>query len=841
MSQNENIETVNSENTGLDINLSSGTDMIMPMSSQKVVIDCKGCGNTILVDKTATVAVCDFCQRSHNVVESVSSNNTYANIAGISTSSAALAYIEHLFERYDWVEFSKDTFAFSIKEIDALLEKIKTAYGDEAKTWQICFYYLHTCISQKIKCLKYQLDIVIDNFVKKGNYSKCYNDYEDIKSSADAIQRRRDLIIKDLDIFIRDAAKYGLSQNDLNYLNQERNSLLESINSLNLPEELRAYSVIETEIAKENAAKAIFYKSKGIDAEAVYKTALNYFNGKQYSLAMEEFVKIYTYKDSVDYIEKINKPLIIDDFIIINEEEFFKKTVVNEEYSGHLEIVPTADKLLSDAPLISGDFKIVDVYGSEMYYWQQSLPNILRKTDIISNKLYKNGDLKCHFHTEQYPFYGGLIFPEKYMVNKNNFVFLVKHDCAVKEKKKFFGRYGVTQKIQTRIGGVYDVWIFDEKRRKASLLVQGISEFSERKGEIIYYIAPVAVAKNSKNVAGYSLYSQNIMTGEKNLLLSGAASIRKVLNDKSVIFTRNVLGDNNMSIYRKPNLEAENETLLAENVYRYYDTIGDSVFYLMGNMNIKSLCSVHVDGGENCEVMRYLKEIIFHDEDYVYSRKGDEKDAFSICRVPVTGGEEEFVAYGVKNLVVVDGNELKSNKYTFKGKLFYTNYYNVLCSVRLNGTGYCELVPNVERVVSVGKEKIYYLARDYESDGKYVLSFYCMNFDGTMRSKVVYNILNAISSFDNRIIYTAQRVTDDITKYFRNITDKKLKKKTVKTYKSLKKLGISLKVPYTSLSIYNCRNGETGELSTNIEYPTQKSLKLLLKESKLKIKALKKG
>ena len=97
------------------------------------------------------------------------------------------------------------------------------------------------------------------------------------------------------------------------------------------------------------------------------------------------------------------------------------------------------------------------------------------------------------------------------------------------------------------------------------------------------------------------------------------------------------------------------------------------------------------------------------------------------------------------------------------GYLYYINYASTLVKVRMDGSNLQELCDDVESVLAVKEDKIIFVSFDdriktgelAQTTTKIVKSIYAVDFSGSGKIKLAYNVKNAKNYDENTVYYIA--------------------------------------------------------------------------------------
>lgn len=621
------------------------------------------------------------------------------------------------------------------------------------------------------------------------------------------------------------ARRFGLNDADFEKMKAKFDETSRSVLCLAITNQLESYPEIANKLSELEQEQEKIYLEKNIDARKIYEEALEEYNQGHYQKAIAGFQMIRDYKDSnlllnrMRHIEKINSTFFIHQkpFYYNNGFHPYTASLIDEgtRYTG-----------------LSGNY--IGIYGDRYYYYDFNNHTIVHSWDMSTLTPLPKKEKKWVIPTLS--FYGKKVTHLPYNPERpNTIVFCVSYDPIEDKKAKL--AFLKTHKLKSSVvvmnkityKDVHDYYEYDCETKNIVILLEGVKEVIHYKGNVINYLAYLPVMKKSKLVDfdGIGLYSYQTVTKEKKLEITGDSRIVAINPDQSIVFTRNDHGSGNCTIFTKKSLEDNTENIVAKNVFQFYKIIQGKIFYLMGNSQIKSLCSINIDGTGFVEVIKYMKSIAFSDENYLYTTSGDNVEGYrTLYRISVTGGKPEKVAFGIHESDLEEGNRL-----IYQGYLYYTNYANILCRVRLNGRGYQEILRDVAAVVTIHCGKIFYLAIDGKDEGnKTILSLYDMQMDGSNRQKLVYHLSSIELLDENTIVYERKDELFSKRELYKEITDKKVNKQIEKMYKVFAKKKVEPEKEFMGLYRYHLEEDTTELVAYEEELPNVKSLKVEMKE-----------
>lgn len=809
----KNISTGESSDADFNTEISLG-------NSGTYLIECPSCSYPIITNSTDTTVRCPCCNTVINTSQPAPADSAHQKVLGISTVSAAKAYIDFVFKSFDWTNFCKNDSVFSIPEIDALLHNLKTTQGDNPEIWKLSFSYSARCIEEKVNNVDVIQNDIIKKYMSADDLENCYYEYDCLYESLQILKEKRFSLISELNNYINFANQYGLSDDECDAMKAQAKSLNDKIKSLALVSNIEEHPDVAKEIERKAMLCRERYAAAGIDADAEYKAGIKYYEENNFDAALACFTRIPEYNKASEYIEKINKVYVLSNkYFYMDKKVYFYKSGLYFE----------KDKLADYQNCESQAFNsYLGCFGTRFYYTvpgdnSQIYYQNLSKPERKDNKV-------TVYYADAY---GNLEYYSNVEYQPETIIYLTKYDPILNaaKKNKFLKSKGIKSKLSINRKLNYgpdwnDILALDMSTGKFSVLAEGVYRISKITGDTIYYVAPNFEYKRNGTVSdikGESLYSYNIVTHDNKKLITGNSTLYE-LNDSSIIFTRQDHGQNNLTIYTKRNIEGAEEVALVKNVYNFYKFIKGKIYYMVGNANIKSLCSIRPDGTDQREIMKYMMDIVFTSGDWMYVTRGAKDNIFrTLYRIPLVGGEPKKVAFGVIS------SDL-DKPCIRKGYLYYTDYNAELCRVRLDGTNQQSLVQGVRKILMVNYDKVFYLSYDGKERGHNIISLYEMNMDGSNRRKLIYNV-ESIHNVENKyFIYVREDALESKREVYSDVKDLKLNKLIAKIYNKYDKKKKHPVSKFKVISLYNCETGDNEILAYDCSYPVAKELKLEMKE-----------
>lgn len=697
MSEKVNLKIMRCPTCGAGLKAANGTD----------TITCVYCGNSIVPVTETTPAT----QK-----ETISGGfSGVLKVEGIKTSSSALAYIEQFFEEYDWEAF---TYAqtLSVAEIDKLANSLKVSSADDKNTWLVCFKAISVPFIQKIAGCKKILPSVIEEY-KKDNLD-AYSKFDAYKRIASMISSRKNGIVANLEKISANAAKYGASSTEVSGLNAEIDNI-KNLAVAEIYEDVENIPEVKTFINEKNAKIAEALAAQGINAENEYARAKALIEEKNYVEALNILLSLNGYSDTNALADKLDKYYLISDVLEIEGVlYYFKKD--SSEYDT-LSLYPTVDGKIAEKAIIKGIGKIITNYADILYYLDSS--NKLKKYNLatkIEEKIYdKSLDKKSIY------VYGRKVF---LLANKDGEYSSQKHDLVELNL--------ATGEVRTVLENIKAIASLTGNKMIYTISQKINSESSD------YESSNYKTLTNIINIDTMDI----VELGTKKVSIEGFI-------DNYVVYTQVSPNEYNKNLYIKALNSEEPEKLIEQNIYKFCDIIANKLFYYIGNSRNQSLININCDGSERKEWPLYISDVLFEQGGWLYFIRKAGYNSI-LCKSRLDGGKFSIIAADIEKFI-----DIKN------GYLYYINDVSTLVKVRMDGSNLQELCDDVETVLSVKEDKIIFVSIDdrittgsfEQTTTKIVKSIYAVDFSGSGKIKLAYNIKNAKEYDENTVYYIAAK------------------------------------------------------------------------------------
>ena len=828
-------------------------------------LNCKNCTTPLEYEDGVSSVKCGACGTTTIVAQA--QDDMQSRIADINTQSAAAVHINLTLEKTDWNELALDPSAVTLEELDALMNKIKRLAADKPETYEMCFNYVYACVTKKLDAIAKMLPALVDDYIKNKNFHSAQNTFDSLKHSYEGLSNVSDKTLGELDEYYKQAEGLGLDKARLKDMKGKLESVKQTLGKVSIPNSFGDIPQIKMELERVRVKQTEEYASKGIDAPGLYKEGIAAFGAGDSEAALEKFAQIKNYSDSVKYIEKINLSLTLNNKRVSKDEHFYLAgDRILYDRKGSLCVRNSGLISNSGLPDINkaNIFKVYGKLACTIAGNKLGLTDLSKvKIKIVNTKTpqRKGAQELVHEWKAETEFYGNLVVPEepddesdynRDFATSQDFLIAAKtpdvgnkdksNKEVIKKRNEFLKKHAAgTEPEYLYRNDCYDLWKYDIPSGKLTLLLQNIFDLNRKAGDI-FYVKPfadesVAVKKNIAPKYNYKLccFEENGTVREK--IVEGRTTLRDNLEDGSVIFTRKVAvsgnySDTNIDIVIKKSLEAgAEEFLAAQNVYQYCGCYQNKILYMVGNDQSRNLYSYDIKTAQVTELAKYINQIEFVLENWLYLKIGFSKDFYALVRMPITGGKKEIVVpamrgrYPVSDWHELSDDQKKAGTRSIKnGRIYYLDYYYSLCSVRLNGTGRMELVREFNDVLCVSRDRLYYIAKDNSPKGK-VDSIYSINFDGSMSQKHHFEIQDAKACFSEKIYFTQTTADRSINDLYAEVTEPKIKKALQKVLKAYSKKNVQKEVTLTALCAFDCNSQQTAEVSVDWQYPSLTYLK----------------
>ena len=278
------------------------------------VMRCPTCGGELKVEKENTLVECVYCGNtvtpivvSSETAVGFQSGNGFVKIDGIKTASSALAYLELFLEEYDWFYFTFDE-GITIPELERISETLKTTSADNYETWQFCFRATLEPFARKCEQCGGLVKLIIDRY--REDDPDAYSLFDAFKRVSVSLRNSVSAVVEKLNKYYSLAKKYGADDKTLGTLRAQFSELkskmvLPKYEKIDDIPEILAYN------NEKDARTKLELSSKGIDADHVYDTAMQYKEMGETAKALDAFLSLGNFKDSARLVKELKSENIV--------------------------------------------------------------------------------------------------------------------------------------------------------------------------------------------------------------------------------------------------------------------------------------------------------------------------------------------------------------------------------------------------------------------------------------------------------------------------------------------------------------------------------------------------
>ena len=669
-------------------------------SIKLVSVVCPTCGSRLKYKPGDQSVTCPFCDNvyyashpEHNN-EPSSEGSTSHKIEGMQTPSSVLAYVEQYFDNYDWDAFAHDE-DLSIDSIDRMLDKIKKVSADDYKTWVSAFLAVVVPLNKKIESRTQMFNDAMIEY-KKDN-ADAYSMYESYKR----ITRYIILHFKDrvelANKYLNYAVKYGVPEQTKNELlgriaNPEvieilKKTIFPSINEVPIIVE---YNRQQEELLKQELLK------EGITADSKYAEAIEFYNKKDYKSALPAFYSLRGYKESNDYIKRINRYAFSENTALITDDRVFFSSEIKKDGSRvHYALHAVEDGKVNDAVIADDLAKIICNYGGTIVYFTNG--NGLKTLELATGKI--TNVAGKYLNNIYYPMLNlGMVYLVAKNEKDNTFTLVRLNINSLKFKKLF---------------------VFN---------VQSIQCFGNH---IIY--------KNKQDdkttTFGYDvLIDESFEISTKNIEVVG-------VNDNRYYFTSINPNNNNKKLYFIDKKEGAKETLLEDNIAGFVNIIDNRVYYFTeSNTGYYYLISNDLDGNDRTELSSNVRNLLFKQGDWLYCVRGYGYNTV-LGRMRLDGSDYKNIASQIDSFVKIDN-----------GFIYYLDDRSDFYYVRMDGGKNNILARGVKKVLKINDDSIIYSAKDDGGE-----SIFEIDFGKKGHRKLAYHINSPLRYDKDNIYFISKR------------------------------------------------------------------------------------
>ena len=704
--------------------------------------------------------------------------------------------------------------ALSPADLDALLDEILLTKGDDRETWRAGIEYADACIRRKIRVIGRNLDALAESGSADSPALR----------EALALLRAQEGRVSDR---IVAGANAGVPTEELKRLSGTLSRYVDCLLSVMAEAGEGDREIERKKQEKRTRDLDAAYSLVGIDAAGVYDEAVAAYEKNDPDEALRLFRVIPDYRRAGLYIAELCRFHIVStddpkiDVLWFRCRPYIVRNGI---------VYPERARLFDTGAPLSTDTRrahVIGAYGDRLYY----VPG-----GDGRGIAFFSTDKEGRRAVGRYGVYGAVAARGIRFLSDDRRSILFTADYDPKKdkraKKRYCKNHGIAYrrfraKKKVDFSEWRDLFRFDLDTGKLTLLAEGVTDVAEVWNDVVYFYAlrPTMNRKGKKIVAlreEKALRSLDLSSGKTREELSGNGRIVAITPDRKIVYTRvDHHSVRNKTVYVKGGLSDGCEKVLARNIYDVFDLVNGRLFYLVGNDGLRSLCSVRLDGSGFREEIKYTRDVVARDNDWIYLTAG--KDQLSLFRLSVKdeGDGVSRVALGINPDFTRDEKLTVSGEY-----VYFKNNSDVLCRVKTDGSDYEELVVGIAKLVTVTPERILYLAIDGKNaEGAPVYSLYGMEPDGSKREKLIFCVSDIVKVNDWQCLYVRDEKLASKKDIYTAVTDPKLRKRIEKNYKKFEK---KKKLPspiVDTVRLFDLRTGAASTVAYLEPYPTKHALK----------------
>ena len=607
---------------------------------------------------------------------SSSSSLTQASIKidGINNPSSGMAFVEQFFENFEWSSFQMDTTLFSISTIDRLVDNLKTTSADNPQTWLIQFESIAKPIEKKLEGIA-TIESHIETLYTPNEMNEAFSKFDNLQSVITKLKQRSGQIIKMLTSSIELAKKYGLETKLITSLDKRVTAIEEGISKLHTYAYLEEMPLIETKKEKINKQIAKRLSAVDINADKTYEDGVQHFNKGDFNKALDLLLIVREYKNASQFIQKIQREYQFDTYLEISNKPyiFTQPEILSSSASFQSKnLYQIKDHSGSQPAVIKNIRQRLNTYGTKFFYINAK--NEISVYDQVKNKSSNIGKFTGNLSTF-------ISYPEGTGTKER---FLVSKDLKV----------ATNSSNQPANRNLYYLASLSYQKDTFEIILKNISKLVDIIDEKIIYYAYPQDPKSNKYLPLMELFIYDIQNNKTIHIGTALDTFKEFYKNFAVILRKNG-GKSNYNLLTV-SLVDEQETIIEKNVFDYFKVINDRFYYNVGNENSHSLISNNLERSSRVQVLRYMKEVYFTHDQYLYIIQGNRYRSGLIRFDTITG----------KSQLVIDNlNHIYVYKY---GYFFYKDSEGSLCRVRSDGANQQILSEDVGTIITIKNNYIYY-------------------------------------------------------------------------------------------------------------------------------------
>lgn len=734
---------------------------------------CPVCGSPLYYSQNGEAVECPYCSATVETdkILPVSKPLSCVDYAmEIESPVAALVYLETFFKSYDW-ETYMSTARIAIPEIDGLVKKIRIKFGDNTNSWILDFESRITPFLKKLEALSSLEAKFISDY--DGKVSDEINSAFILYSAiTEEIKASVEKIFDALKTDIEYAERLGESEEAVKELKNRFNEAAElytaGVHDFATINEIPAIQIAKDALDRKRD-RALH--DSGIDAEATYKKAKAlYESQKNKENALRLFEAIRGYRDSDKYIARINEFFNFDSKLIkLAGKHFLLKKVAapvfNVDKPAELEnpteesASESAEKKKPEIPkipikgvgptvslyevidgrtyepaVVTGISFILSYYGNKIFY-------------VKKNRSLCSYDVHTRIETEldrgavnDYP-------REKIYWNSDKTAFFIRKKLPAFKAERggcFRAFFSIFKRRPERITDTknnYSLIKVDTVANTVSEEIDRLVDITECYDDRLFYISYLSAGLPSFRVC-------DLRTGKKTSVLGDDCHIHNVMGD-NVIYTTWDPNEYNKMLFSY-NLATDSTTLIEANIYDYFASLGDRVYYRVGNKKRAPIFSNNLEGSDRLELIDDIREVYASFDSWIYLVRGKGRNT-TLFKMSKDKKTVLQVASDISAIISM------TESYTY-----YIDSKGVLHAVDNDGAVNRAIIDDIDTDnLIIDKNYIYFLRREPVGRDKNAASLYRVDIDGRNIKKLLFNV-NKIQNYDEKSIYVYRSA---LTKY----------------------------------------------------------------------------
>ena len=726
-----------------------------------------------------------------------------AAMQGIDSPESAIIYLKNFYDRYDWSHFKRDGELYPQVIMDMVEDK-KMKSGATPQVWLLDFNAKTTPLCHKLEALK-ELEQEMFDVYDGDDYTKVLGVYEDYSFVMRMLFNRKEEILGDLEADIKYAKEFKLDSVKVHDMETLFASIKEAFEKqVHEPKELVDEPIIEKAQKEFNEKIAARLQEKGINAEEVYRIAVNAYVEGNFEVAASQFAKIIGYSDSTQYLKKLEKDFLFNgELIRIGRKNYFLRKSRDEDYTFNVkhpeeevkgkgkgcsskkqpaQPQPQQDGAVDpnvyqgsayslfglkedmvvdyDTPLAVGITQVITTYAGKLLFLQKrkdlmlfdSKDNSTRviltadEDDFSVNVSGKKDKSNAFYFNKDHT---GIFFRKK--------LELVKEEESNKKKGCSFKKQPEEEPKPKQLNN-FSLMYLDLTTFELSELCKEIVDIVEYKnfgasrnttmlngaiadyGDVIFYKASRGEVIDQKIEPVEKIYIYSLKSRSEIGIVESDFQINNVVN-QIVIMSQWDPNRLNKNLYVL-NTETNELTLIEKNIYAYQFANQDHIFYTVGNEDVNPLFSNNYEGTERKEVLKKVERIIAFQAGWMYLIKGRGYNPV-LMKLSEDGQQRIVVCTQFAQAIKVSPSHV-----------YYTDTADNLCCVKVDGSDYQLITTDVAASNVIVEKDCIHLFRyeKVDKDNKKAYSLYKVDLDGRNLKKIAFNLLNAMN-YNEKFIY----------------------------------------------------------------------------------------